>query len=79
MFVGLTMQLDTDVNHKKSENADRFHDMFHDVCLFGRRRVQGTKMKPRPLSHCPKDCGEQERLPQGGPSFGPFVGALGLR
>ena len=26
-----------------------------------------------------KERGEQERLPQGGPSFGPFVGALDSR
>jgi hypothetical protein len=28
---------------------------------------------------CPKERGEQERLLQGGPSFGPLVGALDSR
>jgi hypothetical protein len=33
----------------------------------------------RDIPPCPKELGEQERLPQGGPSSGPFVGALDLR
>jgi hypothetical protein len=33
----------------------------------------------RDIPPCPKERGEQERLPQGGPSFGPFVGDLDSR
>jgi hypothetical protein len=46
------------------------------LCIQPHMRSWDRVWNFRDIPPCPAERGEQERLPQGGPSFGPLVGTL---